>query len=164
MKKVAIIGLPGSGKTTFAAHLSKTLNIPVHYIDKHTFLPGGKKRDKQEFLSIQKDMVDQPSWIIEGCAISSLEMRFSQADTVIYFHLPRPLCIWRAFKRLFHQPLPDTPDGSSKPFNLELLQYIWSFDKDKGAAIDHLRKKYSHVNFLTFRTSKDAICFLAKDF
>ena len=34
MKRVVIIGLPGSGKSTFAIELGEKLNIPVHHLDK----------------------------------------------------------------------------------------------------------------------------------
>jgi adenylate kinase family enzyme len=64
-KKFAIIGLPGSGKSTFATRLGKTLNIPVHHLDRHMFEPGGKKRDKQEFIAIQKAMLDESAWIVD---------------------------------------------------------------------------------------------------
>ncbi len=78
-KKIAIIGVPGSGKSTFAFRLSRILDIPVHHLDGHMFQPGGKKRDKMEFIAIQKAMLDEDSWIIEGCSFSTFEMRFSKA-------------------------------------------------------------------------------------
>ena len=53
-KKFALIGLPGSGKSTFASKLGEILNIPVHHLDRHMFEPGGKKRDKQELIETQK--------------------------------------------------------------------------------------------------------------
>lgn len=34
-KKFALIGLPGSGKSTFASNLGKILEIPVHHLDQH---------------------------------------------------------------------------------------------------------------------------------
>ncbi|MCH9613431.1 MAG: hypothetical protein SP1CHLAM54_04320 [Chlamydiia bacterium] len=158
MKKITIIGLPGSGKSTFASKLSKHLKIPVHHLDTHMFLPGGKKREKQDFLEIKKNLIEEPSWIIEGCAISSLEMRFEKSDTVIYFHLPRLLCIWRAFKRLFRcdKSMNDTPQGCKKVFNLELVLYIWNFEKTKGPKIEQLRKKYPKVTFHEFKTNHSA--------
>ena len=55
-KRFAIIGLPGSGKSTFATLLGKTLGIPVHHLDKHMFEKGGKKKDKEELLSIEQLM------------------------------------------------------------------------------------------------------------
>jgi adenylate kinase family enzyme len=43
-KKIAVIGLPGSGKSTFSFKLGKILSIPVHHLDRHMFEPGGKKK------------------------------------------------------------------------------------------------------------------------
>ena len=68
--KFALIGLPGSGKSTFASKLGKILGIPVHHLDRHMFEPNGKKRDKQEFIAIQKAMLDEDVWIVEGCSFS----------------------------------------------------------------------------------------------
>ena len=151
-KRIAIIGLPGSGKSTFAAKLEKVLNVPVHHLDRHMFEPGGKKRDRQEFLSIQKAMVDEESWIIEGCSFSTFEMRFARADTLIYFHFSRFLCFWRIFKRLFNH---DKAFGGLRIVNWEILKYIWNFDKEKRATIEELRKRYPHVDFFTFRNPDD---------
>lgn len=157
-KRFVIIGLPGSGKSTFASMLGQRLGVPVHHLDRHMFVAGGKKRDKEEFLSIQREMVNEETWIIEGCAMSSLEMRVAQADVIIYFHLPRLLCIWRAFKRFLtnENTLDDTADGCSKVFNWGLVSYIWNFDRDKRKDIEELRKKYSQVDFQVFVSSDDA--------
>ncbi len=157
-RRFVLFGLPGSGKSTFAAKLGKKLNIPVHHLDKHMFEAGGKKRDKQEFLAIQKAILVENSWIIEGCAMSTLETRLAQAGTVIYFHLPRLLCMWRVLKRAFFpdRELQDTADGCTKVITWEILKYIWNFEKEKRGAIDALRKKYPQVEFHVFRTSRDA--------
>lgn len=158
-KRIALIGLPGSGKSTFAAKLGKRLAIPVHHLDKHMFEEGGKKRDKQEFLSIQKALVDEGSWIIEGCSFSTFEMRFARADTLIYFQFSRLLCIWRVFKRIFNH---DKTFGGLRKVTGEILKYIWNFDKEKRARIEELRKKYPEVDFRIFKNSKDADQYLTK--
>jgi adenylate kinase family enzyme len=53
-KRFALIGLPVSGKSILAAKLGKILNIPVHHLGRHMFEANGKKKDKQEFIAIQK--------------------------------------------------------------------------------------------------------------
>jgi len=49
LKRIAVIGLPGSGKSTFATRLGKMLSISVHHLDKHMF-DGRTKRDKRESI------------------------------------------------------------------------------------------------------------------
>lgn len=58
LNRIAIIGLPGSGKSIFAVRLRNLLDIPVHHLDKHMF-DGKTKRDKQEFLSIKEALVNE---------------------------------------------------------------------------------------------------------
>jgi adenylate kinase family enzyme len=155
LKRIAIIGLPGSGKSTFATKLGNILDIPVHHLDRHMF-DGNKKRDKKEFLLVKQALVNEECWIIEGCSISTLEMRFARADTIIYFNLPRLVCIWRSFKRWlnFDKRIADT--GCLKGINLTLLKYIWNFDLDKRQGIEELRKHFPNVDFIIFSSSDDA--------
>ena len=158
-KKIAIIGLPGSGKSTFASKLGKILNIPVHHLDRHMFEPGGKKRDKQEFIKVQKAMLEETCWVVEGCSFSTFEMRFAKADVVIYFHFSRFVCFWRFVKRLFNY---EREYGGLRAINRELLKYTWNFDREKRARIEELREKYSQTDFLIFRNQKDADLFLTR--
>ena len=143
-------------KIDFCNKTWQPLRIPVHHLDRHMFERGGKKRDKEEFLEILKAMLVEKSWIIEGCSMSTLDMRFAQADTVIYFQLPRLLCIWRIFKRwlFFDKTLCDT--GCLQVVNWKILRYIWDFEKDKGEKIKDLRMKYPQVDFQVFKSLKDA--------
>jgi len=156
-KKFALIGLPGSGKSTFAVKLGHVLNIPVHHLDKHMFEPDGKKKDKQEFIAIQQAMLGEKRWIVEGCSFSTFEMRFSAADVVIYFHFSRFVCYWRLFKRLFNYR---KEFGGLRKISWELVKYIWNFDKEKRGRIEELRKKYPYLKFLIFKNQKDADLFL----
>lgn len=157
LKKFALIGLPGSGKSTFASKLGKILAIPVHHLDRHMFEPDGKKKDKQEFIEIQKAMLEEESWIVEGCSFSTFEMRFAKADILIYFHFSRLVCFLRLFKRIFNY----TEDfGSLRSVTWEILKYTWNFDKEKRARIEELRGKYPQTEFLIFRSQKDADFFL----
>jgi adenylate kinase family enzyme len=150
--KIAILGLPGSGKSTFALKLGEKHSIPVHHLDDYVF-DGKVKREKQEFLTMQDKLLQGESWILEGCALSSLERRYPHSDMVIYFQLPRALCIWRAFKRYFQE-------WPNKVFNWALVKYTWNFERDQTAKIEALKMKHPEVEFILFTSSEDAQKFL----
>lgn len=156
-QKFALIGLPGSGKSTCASKLGKILGIPVHHLDKHMFEPGGKKRAKQEFIEIQKAMLAEKAWVVEGCSFSTFEMRFAQADVLLYFHFSRFICFLRLFKRLFNYK---KDFGGLRAINWEILKYTWNFDKEKRFRIEELRQKYPETEFLILRSQKDVDLFL----
>lgn len=156
IKKCAIIGLPGSGKSTFAMRLGKILDIPVHHLDVHMFDSNGQKVDKQKFLMALDKMLTHKKWIIEGCSISTLEMRFAKADTIIYFRFSRLLCIGRLLKRVWIRDQALLSTGCANTVNWLLLKYIWNFKKEKESAIEALHKQYPHVNFLVFKTPKQS--------
>jgi adenylate kinase family enzyme len=158
MQRIAVIGLPGSGKSTFATQLGALLTIPVHHLDKYMF-NGSVRIEQKIFVESQMKLLDDPCWIIEGCSITTLELRFARADTVIFLNLSRLLCIGRAFKRLFALKSNDT--GCLQGFNRELVKYIWNFNRDKKPFIQELSKKYPHVQCIIFKRAKEVENFLS---
>lgn len=163
LKKFALFGLPGSGKSTFADQLGKKLGLPVHHLDRHYFLAHWEIRPRDQFLAAQQEMVDGDAWVIEGNSIATLEMRFQRADVILYFNLPRYLCLWRVFKRPFHhdKTIKDIPEGCSKSdISWSLLKYLWHFDAEKRAHIEELKKKYPLVDFREIKSAKEAVQFL----
>lgn len=158
--KIAIIGLPGSGKSTFALLLSQLLDLPVYHLDSYMF-EGKQKRDRKVFLEEKKAMLKQNSWIIEGCSMSTLEMRFAEGDMVFYLCFPRLLCLWRICKRYFqYDSLKET--GCLKGINWPLIKYIWNFKKNNAAYIEELRKRYPKIEFITFNSSHEIDLYLKK--
>jgi adenylate kinase family enzyme len=156
-KKFAVIGLPGSGKSTFAAKLGQCLHIPVHHLDRHMFEPEGKKKDKQKFIETQKALLDQPAWVVEGCSFSTFEMRFAKADVLIYFHFSRLVCFLQLCKRVFNYK---KEFGGLRAVTWGILKYTWNFDREKKARIEELKKKFPRVKFFVFRNRKEADLFL----
>jgi len=89
MKKVAIFGNAGAGKSTLAIALAKTTNLPLIILDKIIYQPGGEKNPHAEYLSSHSSLLKEDEWIIDGfgCVPSAWE-RFEAADTLIYIDLP----------------------------------------------------------------------------
>lgn len=159
-----IIGPPGSGKTTFALQLAQKLKVPLYHLDRLMFLPGDIKRDQSEFIQLQRELVQKPEWIIEGCGTRSFEVRFARAKLLIVLETPRLICIWRAFYRVLFKAkkMPDTPEGCKKVFHFEMIQYIWAFKNKFKPLCTKYQKLYPDVQVIRLRNSKQIELFISK--
>src|SRR5580704_17126734 len=94
MKRIAVIGNGGGGKSRLARKLGSALGIPVLVIDKIQFGPGLTRTPEPELTKIHEEVVDQERWIIDGFGPwPAMERRFALADTVIFIDFP----IWVHF-------------------------------------------------------------------
>jgi adenylate kinase family enzyme len=89
MKRVAVFGNAGGGKSTLARHLAELTRLPLHPVDTIKFRAGGGEVPHEKYLEAHAEILSQDEWIIDGfgCVASAWE-RFSAADTLIYIDLP----------------------------------------------------------------------------
>jgi adenylate kinase family enzyme len=111
MKKVAIFGNTGGGKSTFAKRLAELTRLPLFPIDLIKFKAGGGRVPHSEYLTAHANLLRRGEWIIDGFGdVASAWERFGQADTLIYIDLPLITHYWWVTKRLV-EGLFFTPEG-----------------------------------------------------
>ena len=89
MRKVAVFGNAGGGKSTLARRLAELTGLPLHVLDMMQFRPGGARIPHQEFLQAHADLLCRDEWIIDGFGNAATAWeRFAAADTLIYVDLP----------------------------------------------------------------------------
>jgi adenylate kinase family enzyme len=96
MKRVAIVGSGGVGKSTFADELGRRTGIPVVHLDQRFWKPGWVETPRDAWIDVQREIVAQDSWIVDGNYGGTFNVRFERADTVIILTLPRWRCVFRA--------------------------------------------------------------------
>jgi adenylate kinase family enzyme len=153
MNRIMIFGRPGSGKSTFALELNKRIGIPLYHLDKYFYVAHWIERDYTEFIKIQKSLVEQPAWIIDGNATKSLELRYARATTCLYFNYPRWRCYIRIIKRLFEDrsKFDDRAVQCPERITWKLLVYMWTFNKRVQEKVTMLRKMYPETQFFEVR-------------
>jgi adenylate kinase family enzyme len=116
MKRVAVFGNAGGGKSTLARRLAELTRLPLHVVDMMKFKVGGEAVPHDEYLKLHADIIRGDAWIIDGfgCMASAWE-RFAAADTLIHVDLPLAVHYrWvtkRLIKGLFASPK-GWPEGS----------------------------------------------------
>jgi adenylate kinase family enzyme len=66
MKRVAIFGNAGGGKSTLARQLAAITKLPLHVIDKLQFKDGGAAVPHDVYLELHRELLARETWIIDG--------------------------------------------------------------------------------------------------
>lgn len=117
MKKIAVFGKPGSGKSTLSKKLAKASDITLYALDTMEYESNGKRVDRSIYDEQHKCILKLDSWLIDGFGpMASFYERVEAADTLIYIDLPYVISYWlvtkRLLKGLFVEP-EGWPEGSS---------------------------------------------------
>lgn len=101
MKKVAIFGNAGGGKSTLAKRLAEITRLPLYPLDTMQYRAGGGEIPRDEFLTAHSGLLGRDEWIIDGFGtVDTAWERFSEADTLIHVDLPLARHYWWVTKRL----------------------------------------------------------------
>ena len=158
MKKVIIIGCPGSGKSTFSRALHKKTGIPLHYLDMMYWNADKTTVEKSVFLDRLAAVLDTDAWIIDGNYGSTMEMRMQACDTVIFLDYPLDVCLGgiRARWGKVREDMPwiETAEDA------EFLEFIKGYGQQQRPEVLALLEKYRDKNVIVFKSREQADAFL----
>jgi adenylate kinase family enzyme len=101
MKRVAVFGNAGAGKSTLARQLAEITRLPLCVIDKLQFREGGEPVPHEDYLELHRDLLAQEAWIIDGYGNTATAWeRFGAADTLIHVDPRLTILYWQVTKRL----------------------------------------------------------------
>jgi adenylate kinase family enzyme len=143
MKRVAVFGNAGGGKSRLARRLAELTGLPLYIVDMMQFRPGGAKVPHDEFLQAHADLLRRDEWIIDGFGNAAIAWeRFAAADTLIYVDLALFIHYrWvtkRLIKGLFANP-PGWPESSPLwSSSIQSYRVLWLCHR-------HLTSKYRQL-------------------
>ncbi|HEV2800603.1 MAG TPA: hypothetical protein VGW12_08905 [Pyrinomonadaceae bacterium] len=130
MKKVALLGNAGAGKSTLGAKLSARTGIPLYSVDQLYWKPGGAAVPDAEFERLHDEIIARDSWIVDGFGTYPAYLRrLEAADTIILIDHP----VWRHYWWTGRRNLSSlwrTPPGFPErtPFlrdTVKIAKFIW---------------------------------------
>jgi adenylate kinase family enzyme len=146
VRRIAIIGCSGTGKTRLANALGAKLELPVVHLDREFWQPGWVEPDKVDWAERVRELVSGDAWVTDGDFTGTYDIRLPEADTIVFLEASPVVCTLRVLRRWIRwrgRVRPDLAAGCWEQFDLKFLRYIWGYRHTRRPAalarIDALR-------------------------
>lgn len=160
MKKIMIIGCPGSGKSTFSRNLHNLTGIPLFHLDMMYWNSDRTTVDKVLFRERLLDTIQMSEWIIDGNYGSTIELRLQACDTVIFLDYPLSVCL-EGIKERRGKARPDMPwIENEDEEDAEFIEFIKNYNFQSRPKVMELLDRYSHKDIYIFKTRDETDEFL----
>jgi len=158
MKKVIVIGCPGSGKSTFSRALHDATSIPLIHLDMLYWNSDKTTVEKSVFRNRLFEILKKDEWIIDGNYASTMEQRLKACDTVFFLDFPLEVCL-DGIKMRNGKPRSDMPWIETEIDN-EFLKFITDFNTYARPPIIELLNSYRNKDIYIFKSRTQADKFL----
>ena len=158
MKKVIVIGCPGSGKSTVSRALHNKTGIPLYHLDMMYWNADKTTVEKSVFLERLSAVLKKDEWIIDGNYGSTMELRMAACDTVIFLDYPLDVCL-DGIKERRGKPRSDMPWIETEE-DAEFVEFIKNYNEQQKPKVLELLKKYGDKNIVILKSREQVDAFL----
>ena len=153
-KRVAVIGCPGGGKSTFSRALRDRVGLPLYHLDAIYWREDRTHLAREEFYPLMQEIIAREEWIMDGNYNATLEWRISACDLLIFLDYPAEVCLAgvRARRGQKRSDMPWVEEGDDEEF----LEFIRAFETESRPRILELIGKYPDKAVVTFRSREEA--------
>ena len=134
MKRIMIIGCPGSGKSTLSKQLAVKLKLPLVHLDQIYWKSNWQPISNEIFDELLLREVEKDEWIIDGNYSRTISMRLEKCDTIIYLDYHRMTCLLGVLKRVikgYGKTREDMGENCPERLDWSFLKYVWTFNQSR---------------------------------
>ena len=158
MKKIIVIGCPGSGKSRFSRALHSRTGIPLYHLDLMYWNADKTTVEKSVFLERLTAVLERDAWIIDGNYGSTLETRLRGCDTVFFLDYPAEVCL-DGIRERRGKPRSDMPWIETEE-DAEFMEFVRSYNEQQRPKVLSLLERYGDKNVVVFTDREQADAFL----
>jgi len=154
MKRIIVIGCPGSGKSTFSRALHNITGIALYHLDMMYWNADKTTVERSLFHNRLSDALEKDEWIIDGNYGSTMELRLAACDTVFFLDYPLDVCL-DGIKERRGKPRSDMPWIETEE-DVEFIEFIKNFNEKQRPHVLALFDKYNDKNIIVFTSREQA--------
>lgn len=127
MKKIAVVGCGGSGKSYLARELGRILQLPVTHLDAVFYDAEWNELPPAEFAALQRELTSRPAWVIDGNYNATLPIRLEACDTVVFMDVSTPAALYGVLSRQLRHGGGHKGGGVHNRIHWGVLRYVATY-------------------------------------
>jgi len=169
VRRVNVLGVSGTGKSTVGRALAAKLGVPYVELDELHHGPNWTEATAEELRAKVAPVAAQESWVIDGSYRSKLgELVIERADTVLWLDLPIRVWLPRLARRTFGRMVTGEElfNGNRERFrNLferpNIFGWAWRRHFEQRRELAKWVESHSDARLVRLRSPADVQSFLA---
>jgi adenylate kinase family enzyme len=170
MRRVAVVGTTGSGKTTLAREIAGRLGIPHVELDALNWGPNWTEVSRDVFRERVAAALGGEVWVVDGNYSTTRDLVWPRADTIIWIDYPLWLILWRLLRRTFRRTLTGEElwSGNRERFREQFFSrnslFLWALQTYRLRRRSYPRlfsqPEHAHLNLVRLRSPREAAAWL----
>jgi adenylate kinase family enzyme len=146
MRRVAVLGCGGAGKTTLARAIANTLDLPLIHSD--LYRPGWEEA--------HPGLIAGDAWVVDAMRLGTLDERLARADTAVFVDRGACACLWGIIRRrLAYRGGLHRESGVADFINWEFIRWVLTFRRRQRTRVMELLDSHAATTHIVVLRSQD---------